>query len=107
MEINFHVLFLGGFSMLKIKHFVSANKLIAAIFAIIVLVSVTFAANSFFTEDKPAACTFSYKTEYFKDATYSVSVGYTGKLCGGGNVSSGKKTAYSLTLYCNCEEDIK
>lgn len=90
--------------MLIIKRFVSANKIVAAIFAIVLLVSASFAANSFFTKDEPSACTFFHKTEYFKDASYSVSVGYAGKLCTGENVSSGKKTAYSLTLYCNCEE---
>ena len=92
--------------MLKVKNFVFANRLIAVIFAMIMLFSVTFAATMYFDEDT-TACTFSQKTFYFSDASHSTVVGYSGYLCDGTFVKSGKTSRYTDTLYCDCNEDTK
>lgn len=92
--------------MLKVKTFVSTNRIITAIFAIVMLFSVTFAANSFLSEDK-TACTFSQKTIYFSDASHSTVIGYSGYLCSGTFVKSGKTSRYTDTLVCDCNEDTK
>jgi hypothetical protein len=92
--------------MLKIKHFVTANRLIAAIFAIVMMFSVTFAAGFFLNEGKNS-CVFSEKTYYFSDASHSSVIGYSGYLCDGTFVKSGKTSRYKDTLYCDCFENTK
>lgn len=92
--------------MLKIKKFVSVNRIFAVFFAIIMLFSVTFATNSFFKKNEKA-CVFSEKTYYFSDASKTTIVGYSGYFCDRTFFFSGKKTHYTEMLYCECNEDIK
>ena len=68
------------------------------------LFSVTFAAKIYFDENK-TACTFSEKIYYFSDASHSTVIGYSGYLCDGTFVKSGKTSRYQDTLYCDCNED--
>lgn len=90
--------------MLKVKRYIWANKFLAIIFAVGLLFSVTFAANQILKENK-TACVFSEKVYYFSDATHTTVVGYTGYLCDGTFVKSGKRTRFTDTLYCDCNED--
>ncbi len=92
--------------MLKIKNFVSANRIIAAVFAIALMFSVTFAAGIFLNKGNNA-CVFSEKTYYFSDASHSTVIGYSGYLCDGTFVKSGKTSRFKDTLYCDCNEDTK
>lgn len=91
--------------MLKVKKYISANKFFALILAVVMLFSVTFAANEILKEDKAAACVFSEKTYYFSDASHSTVIGYKGYLCDGTFVKSGKSSRFTDTLICDCNED--
>ena len=93
--------------MLKIKNFVSANKFYAVVFAIAVIFSSVFATNAYLKNEDENACTFSRKTIYFSDASHSSVVGYSGYLCNGTFVKSGKTSRYTDTLVCDCNEDTK
>ncbi|HQU86576.1 MAG TPA: hypothetical protein PKY59_25820 [Pyrinomonadaceae bacterium] len=92
--------------MLKIKNLLSANKIFAFTFAVVILFSATLVVNSYWKKTK-TACVFSQKTYYFSDAAHTSVVGYTGYLCNGTFVKSGKKTSFTDTLYCDCNEDTK
>lgn len=92
--------------MIKIKKFVSANRIIAAVFCIVLMFSVSFAAGLFLNKES-AACVFSEKTYYFSDASHSTVIGYSGYLCDGTFVKSGKTSRFKDTLYCDCNEDTK
>ncbi|MCD9187125.1 MAG: hypothetical protein LUM44_11880 [Pyrinomonadaceae bacterium] len=89
--------------MLKIKNYISAHKILAVMIAVLMLFSVTFAANSFLKKSKNA-CVFSEKTFYFSNASRTTVIGYTGYLCDGTFVKSGKRSAFTDTLYCDCNE---
>lgn len=89
--------------MLKIKNYISAHKIVAVMLAVLMLFSVTFAANSFLKKSK-TACVFSEKTFYFSNASRTTVIGYTGYLCDGTFVKSGKRSAFTDTLYCDCNE---
>ena len=93
--------------MLKVKNFVSANKIFAVVFAVAMMFSVTFAADVFLKNEVENACVFSRKTVYFSDASHSSVIGYSGYLCDGTFVKSGKTSRFTDTLVCDCNEDTK
>lgn len=91
--------------MLKIKNFVLANRFYAVVFAIAVIFSSIFATNAYLKNENENACVFSRKTVYFSDAAHSSVIGYSGYLCDGTFMKSGKTSRYTDTLVCDCNED--
>jgi len=91
--------------MSKVKHFVSANKFYSVVFAIAMIFSSVFATTAYLKNEDENACTFSRKTIYFSDASRSSVIGYSGYLCNGTFVKSGKTSRFTDTLVCDCNED--
>ena len=91
--------------MLNVKNFVSANKFYAVIFTIAVIFSSAFATSAYLKNEDENACVFSRKTIYFSDASHGSVIGYSGYLCDGTFVKSGKTSRYTDTLFCDCNED--